>query len=433
MTKVYNTTKSKELYEKAKRVLVKGIASSFHKAPYEEYPIYFENGKGSKIYDVDGNEYIEYGDFGPMILGYCHPRIEKAVTEQLVQGSLFPGPYPLLNEVSEQVTRLLPCADNVIYQSTGTESNMLNFRLARAYTGKDKIIKFEGHYHGWSDEELISVRQDSLSMMGPRNNPWKTRVSAGQPEKSASDMIILPWNDLDIVDRTVKRYGDEIAAIITEPIMCNSELTFPKSGYLEGLREITEENNIIYIFDEVITGFRLSLGGAQQYYNVTPDLCTFGKAVAGGFPLAGVAGKREIMETEVQHAGTFNANPIVIAACGATLTELEKPGTYDRMSKLMKQVTKGISDIADKKGITLFCHGEGALWQLAFGINKGLTDYRDSFSIDKKAYQHFRMESLKEGIKYLPHRGRMYMSTAHTDDDIEKTLSAFQNVSNTLF
>ncbi len=432
MSKGFKTEKSRELFEQAKKTLVKGIASSFHKAAYEEFPIYFDYGKGSKIYDVDGNEFIEYGDFGPMILGYCHPSIEKAVTEQVAKGSLFPGPYPLLNELSGRVVKALPCADKVVFQSTGTDANMLNYRFARAYTGKEKILKFEGHYHGWSDEQLVCVRQDSLAMMGPRNSPWKSRVSPGQPEKSGDDIIVLPWNDLGLVEKTVKRRGHEIAAIITEPVMGNAEVAFPQPGYLEGLREITAENDIVLIFDEVITGFRLSLGGAQQYYNVTPDLCAFGKAVAGGYPLAGVAGKKEIIEIDVQHAGTFNANPIVVAAGNATLKELEKPGVYDSMARLMKKVTDGISEIGQKKGIRLFCHGEGGLWQLIFGVTERLKDYRDSFNVNKKLYQQFRQESLKAGTHYLSHRGRMYMSTAHTNDDIEKTLSAFEEVSSNI-
>jgi glutamate-1-semialdehyde 2,1-aminomutase len=428
VAKVYSNEKSKQLYEKAKVTLVKGIASSFHKAAYEEFPIYFEYGKGSKIYDVDGNEYIEYGDFGPMILGYCHPSIDKAVMEQLAKGSLFPGPYRLLHEFSERITRLLPCAERILFANTGTDANMVSFRLARAYTGKEKIIKFEGHYHGWSDEQLISVRQDSLNMMGPRNNPWRTRVTPGQPEKSGNDLIILPWNDLDIVEKTVKHHSDEIAAIIAEPIMANAELVFPQAGYLQGLREITQEEGILLIFDEIITGFRVSLGGAQKHYNVIPDLCAFGKAVAGGHPLAGVAGRKDIVETDVEHAGTFNANPIAVAAGNATLKELEKPGVYENMTRLMRKVTEGINRIAREKGITLFCRGEGGLWQLAFGINDQLVDYRDSFRVDKKKYQQFRTESLRHGVHCLSHRGRMYMSTAHTDEDIEKTLAAFEEV-----
>lgn len=234
------------------------------------------------------------------------------------------------------------------------------------------------------------------------------------------------------VEKTVKHHRDEIAAIIAEPIMGNAELVFPQAGYLQGLREITQEEGILLIFDEVITGFRISLGGAQKYYNVIPDLCTFGKAVAGGYPLAGVAGRKDVLETNVEHAGTFNANPIVVAAGNATLKELEKPGVYENMTRLMRKVTEGINRIAQEKGITLFCHGEGGIWQLAFGINNQLVDYRDSFRVDKKKYQQFRTESLRHGVHYLPHRGRMYMNTAHTDEDIDKTLAAFEEVTRRL-
>jgi len=182
----------------------------------------------------------------------------------------------------------------------------LNYRLARAYTAKDKILKFEGHYHGWSDEEWVSHNPPSVSMLGPRNKPWKVLSSPGQRLAALDDVIILPWNDLDLVRQVVKRHGHEIAAVITEPVMCNCEPVMPKPGFLEGLRAITRENEIVLIFDEVITGFRLALGGAQEYYSVVPDLCTFAKAVAGGYPLAGVAGKREILEAGVQPVGTFN-------------------------------------------------------------------------------------------------------------------------------
>ena len=241
-----------------------------------------EYGKGSKIYDIDGNEYIDYlGGYGPMILGYCPPCVGEAMIEQISKGSQFAAPNQLLNEVSEKLVEHIPCADLVSYQSSGTEAVMLAFRLVRAYTGKSKIVKCEGHYHGWSDEKMVSLGPDSLKLMGPRNRPWKTMGSAGQREKALEEIIVLPWNDLEIVKTIIKKQGHEIAAIILEPIMCNCEPVFPKPGYLEGLRELTAENDVMLIFDEVITGFRISLGGAQEFCKVTPDLCTFGKALAG--------------------------------------------------------------------------------------------------------------------------------------------------------
>lgn len=429
MSNLLKTDKSKELFERAKESIVGGVASSLHKSEYEQYPIYIERGKGSKLYDVDGNEYIDYmAGFGPMILGYCPAAIGEAVIEQIAKGSQFAAPTESLNDVSKKLTEIIPCADLVSYQGTGTEANMVIFRMVRAYTGKDKIIKFEGHYHGWSDEEMISFAPDSIKMMGPRIKPWKTLGSAGQRVKAAEDILVLPWNDLALVKKTLKRQKHEIAAIITEPIMCNCEVVYPKPGYLEGLREVTAENDVLLIFDEIITGFRLSLGGAQEYYKITPDVCSFGKAVAGGFPLAGVAGKRKIVGADVHPVGTFNANPISIVACKATIKELEKPGIYDHMAKLTKRLTEGINEIAKKRNITLYCEGVESIWQLAFGIRERMSDFRDNFKVNKIDYQIFRKGCLERGIRFHPSRGRFYTSAAHTDEDVDRTLSVADEV-----
>ena len=429
MSNLLKKDKSKELFERAKESIVGGVASSLHKSEYEQYPIYIERGKGSKLYDVDGNEYIDYmAGFGPMILGYCPAAIGDAVIEQIAKGSQFAAPTESLNDVSKKLTEIIPCADLVSYQGTGTEANMVIFRMVRAYTGKDKIIKFEGHYHGWSDEEMISFAPDSIKMMGSRSKPWKTLGSAGQRVNAAEDILVLPWNDLALVKKTLKRQKHEIAAIITEPIMCNCEVVYPKPGYLEGLREVTAENDVLLIFDEIITGFRLSLGGAQEYYKITPDVCSFGKAVAGGFPLAGVAGKREIVGADVHPVGTFNANPISIAACKATIKELEKPGIYDHMATLTKRLTEGINEIAKKRNITLYCEGVESIWQLAFGIRERMSDFRDNFKVNKIDYQIFRKGCLERGIRFHPSRGRFYTSAAHTDEDVDRTLSVADEV-----
>lgn len=428
------TTKSKECFETAKKSILGGIASYLHKADYEAYPIYIASGQGSKIYDVDGNEYIDYmGGYGPMILGYCPKAVGDAVIEQISRGAQFAAPTEDLNVLSAKLTQIIPCAELVSYQSTGTEAVMGAFRFARAYTGKDKIVKFEGHYHGWSDEAYISAGASSLAQLGPRNNPWKVRGSAGQPERATRDIIVLPWNDLDIVRKTVKRQGNEIAAIVTEPIMCNCDPVFPKPGYLEGLRQITAENDILLIFDEIITGFRLSLGGAQQYYHTTPDVSTFGKAAAAGFQIAGVVGKKGIMETGVHPVGTFNANPIAVAACLAAIWELEKPGVYEHMAKLTRRLVDEVRGMAQKKGITLYCTGEGSIWQIAFGVKDALNDYRDNFKVDRVAYQKLRMGGLSRGVRFHPARGRFYTSAAHTDGDVDKTLAVMEELLSLIF
>jgi glutamate-1-semialdehyde 2,1-aminomutase len=417
------TERSRQLFEEGRHKLVGGVASALHKAEWEEYPIFIERALGSRIYDVDGNEYIDYfGAYGPMILGYCPSAVDQAVIEQIGRGSLFAAPFEQLNQLSNKLTQIIPCADLVSYACTGTEANMLNFRLARAYTGKNKIIKFEGHYHGWSDEEWISHNPPSVKMLGPRNNPWKVLSSAGQRLAALDDVIVLPWNDLDLVQQAVKRHGHEIAAIITEPVMCNAELVMPNPGYLEGLRAITGENEIVLIFDEVITGFRLALGGAQQYYGVVPDLSTFAKAVAGGYPLAGVVGKREILEAGVQPVGTFNANPIAVAASLATITELEKPGVYEHMARITRRLAEGVKEIARREGIALYSASIASIWQLQFGISEPMTDYRDTLKVDKAQYQRFRTICLERGLRFHPSRGRFYTSAAHTDEDVDRTL-----------
>jgi glutamate-1-semialdehyde 2,1-aminomutase len=423
------TEKSQRLFEEGRHKLVGGVASALHKAEWEEYPIFIERAQGSRIYDVDGNEYIDYmGGYGPMILGYCPPAVDQAVIEQIGRGTQYAAPFAQLNRLSSELTRIIPCAELVSYACTGTEANMLNFRLARAFTGKAKILKFEGHYHGWSDEEWISHNPLSVKMLGPRNNPWKVLSSAGQRLGALDDVLVLPWNDLDLVRQVVKRHGHEIAAVITEPVMFNAEPVLPDPGYLEGLRAITQANDIVLIFDEVITGFRLALGGAQQFYGVTPDLCTFAKAVAGGYPLAGVAGKREILESGVQPAGTFNANPIVVAAALATLAELGKPGVYEGMERVTRRLAEGTGEIAARKGIALYSASIASVWQVEFGITGPMRDYRDTLRVDKSRYQQFRTLCLERGIRLHPSRGRFYVSAAHTDADVDRTLEVVEEV-----
>jgi glutamate-1-semialdehyde 2,1-aminomutase len=425
----YKTARSAQLFEEGRHKLVGGVASALHKADWEPYPIYIERAQGSRVYDADGNEYIDYmGGYGPMILGYCPEAVDQAVIAQIKRGTQYAAPFTALNELSRKLTQILPCAELVSYACTGTEANMLNFRLARAFTGKAKILKFEGHYHGWSDEEWISHNPLSVKMLGPRNNPWKVLSSAGQRLGALDDILVLPWNDLDLVRQVVTRHGHEIAAIITEPVMFNAEPVMPKPGYLEGLRAITQANDILLIFDEVITGFRLALGGAQQFYGVTPDLCTFAKAVAGGYPLAGVAGRREVLESGVQPAGTFNANPIVVAAALATLAELEKPGLYDRMARITRRLAEGVAEVATRHGIPLYAASIASVWQVEFGITGPLADYRDTLKVDKGRYQQFRTLCLERGIRLHPSRGRFYVSAAHTDADVDRTLEVADGV-----
>ena len=427
---IYSTVKSKELFQATMNYLSGGIASSLHKSPREEYPIFIDHASGSRLYDVDGNEYVDYmGAFGPMILGYANPAINAAVAEQLTKGSHFAAPTESLRTLCEKLIKAIPCAERISFQTTGTEVCMQAVQLARAYTGKEKIIKFEGHYHGWSEELRVSVSADSEAMLGARNNPWKILHGNGQRHAASDNVIVLPWNDLELVSKIVKRQGHEIAAIITEPFICNAELTPPRPGYLEGLRTLTRDNDILLIFDEIITGFRLSLSGAQGYYGVTPDLATFAKAMAGGYPIACVAGRKDIMESGVTALGTFNANPVAVAASIETLKQLEKPGVYENLARITGMIVNGVNDLAKKHRITAFCKGEVSIWLIQFGSGGPLSDLRDSFRlVDKNRYQKFYVETLKRGVRLHPLRGRSYLSAAHNEDDVKYTLEVFDEV-----
>jgi glutamate-1-semialdehyde 2,1-aminomutase len=264
--------------------------------------------------------------------------------------------------------------------------------------------------------------------MGPRNRPWKTLWSFGQLEEYVSNLIVLPWNDLELLEDTMRRHENDIAAVVTEPVMFNCEPVEPRKDFLKGLREVTEKHQALLIFDEIITGFRLALGGAQEYYNVTPDLSTFGKAVAAGYPLAGVAGSEAILESGVHPVGTFNANPIVIAACKATLSELKKPGFYPRIRHITSKLVEGINGLAEKHGIRLYCHAVESVWQITFGISGPLDDYRDGFRVDRQMYHRFRMEMLKRGVRVHPTRSRQYVTAAHTEEDVAQTLATIEEV-----
>ena len=430
----YQTETSKHLFQEALQYMVGGVASSLHKAEHEEYPIYAASGKGSKFWDVDGNEYIDYmGSFGPSILGFSPPELNQAVMRQIEQGTHFALPTESLNQLSKRLIEIIPCAEMVGYQSTGTEANMVNYRFARSYTGKSKIIKFEGHFHGWADELSISVKPMSLKSMGPRNRPWKCLESVGQSERSADDIIVLPWNDIDILETTILRHKHEIAAVITEPVMYNAEPIKPLSGYLEAMRELTRDNDILLIYDEVITGFRIALGGAQEFYKVIPDLVTFAKAFAGGYPIAGVAGRKEILQSGVHPAGTFNANPLCVAAALATLEIISRPGTYENLQRIANRITQGVNELAAKHKVKLWCDNQVSIWQLSFGIDGPMRDFRDNFKVDKKTYLDFYKRCLDRGIRLHSGRGRFYISTAHTDEDVDRTLEVFSDVFKEMF
>jgi len=428
--KQYLTPNSKVLYDELNKYLLDGVASSFHKASYEEYPLGMAYGKGSKLYDVDGNEYIDYiQGLGPMILGYSPEALNQAVIDQINKGSHYATPTENLLKLSKKLVEIIPCAEMVSYQNTGTEANLFAFRMARAYTGKDKIIKFEGHYHGWADEQKLSIDAEHLSQLGARNRPNKIIHSHGQLPITSNDIIVLPWNDIALLTTTIERYKHEIAGVIMEPLMCDSGPILPQPGYLQEVRALTKANDVLLIFDEVITGFRASLGGAQAHYGVIPDLAVFAKAIAGGYPLSVIAGQRDIMTCGAHASGTFNANPISVAAALATIEELERPGTYDHLNEMSRILVNGIKDLGKKYNICLFTDYVGSICILEFGIDHPFIDFRDCLShIDYHTYDKVVKMAKSYGIRLTPKRGRLYISKAHTISDIQKTLDVFDYI-----
>jgi glutamate-1-semialdehyde 2,1-aminomutase len=425
---------SRALLEESKQYLAGGVDSTVQSA-FAPHPLFFDRGLGSHFWDVDGNEFIDYVlGFGPLILGHCPRPVIEAVQAQLELGSTFGAPYQKQIELSKLIAEILPAAEVVRYNNSGTEAVQGALRLARAYTGKDKIVKFEGHYHGWLDNVYISNTLGTEAVLGPANSPNPVLGTGGQVSSVVQDVIVLPWNDLDIVDRTLSSRKNEIAAVITEPIMANCGVIMPKPGYLEGLRRITQENGILLIFDEVITGFRASLGGAQAYYGVIPDIVTFAKAVGGGYPISGFGARRELMDLvangTVGHGGTLNANGIVVSAAVATLKELARDNgaVYDRMRTCGQQLMKGIAEIASSEGIPMVIQGPGTFFAAVF-CDKPVTDFRCTSAINGQRAVRFAEELMKRGIYIFPKgRGLWYLSAAHTEDDIDSTLVVIEEV-----
>ena len=425
----YNTSGSKKLYEDTCSYLVDGVSSSFHKAAVEEYPICMNYAKGSKMYDVDGNEYIDYvGGFGPMILGYANDSLNRAVKDQLERGSHFSTLTPSLAQLSKKLCDIIPCAEMVSFQSSGTEANMHVFRVARAFTGKQKIVKFEGQYHGWADEQKITISASKLEDLGDLSSPSRLFGTAGQRQETCDDIIITPWNNLETMRELLEKNAHEIAAVITEPYMCDEGPIMPQPGYLEGLRKLTEEYGVLLIFDEVITGFRLALGGAQEYFGVTPDLSVFGKAIAGGFSLSMVCGKKEIIK--VGHpSGTFNATPVAVAAALETIRQLETPGTYEKFQALGDRLANGLTETGKKFGVKIYATANRSICQLQTGIDYPVKDFRDCLAnVDYSLYNQLFLRMTEYGIRITSARGRLYLSTAHTEADIDQTIAVFEQI-----
>ncbi|WP_421616910.1 glutamate-1-semialdehyde 2,1-aminomutase [Brevibacillus sp. TJ4] len=385
-------------------------------------PVYIERGEGSRVYDVDGNSYIDYiGSWGPLILGHAHPRVLAAITEVAALGTSFGAPTERETEMAKLVCELVPSVEVVRMVNSGTEATMSALRLARGYTKRNKIMKFEGCYHGHADSLLIKAGS-GVATLGLPDSP-------GVPEGTAHNTITVPYNDLESVKLAFEKYGEDLAAVIVEPIGGNMGVVPPLPGFLQGLREITQQYGTLLIFDEVMTGFRVALGGAQELYGITPDLTTMGKVIGGGLPVGAYGGKREIMQQiapagPIYQAGTLSGNPLAMAAGLTTLQELSKPGTYERLEKLSARLGEGLAENARKLGIPHTVNRVGSMVCLFF-TDTPVINYETAKTANLEQFSAYFSHLLDDGIMLPPSQFEgMFVSIAHSEEDIERTIEA---------
>lgn len=418
--------KSKELYSKAKELVPGGVSSSIRQTEWP-VPLFFDKAHGSKMWDVDGNEFIDYVmGMGPNIFGHAPQFVTQSVYEDMQNGYCLTGQTVKENEMSEFIKKTIPFNRKVRYASSGTEIVQVALRLARSFTNKNKFLKFEGHYHGWMDSVLYNSHPD-ISNEENIFNP--VPESGGISHGTSNEVVIAPWNDIEALENILKDNHNEISSIITEPILWNTNVILPEDGYLEKLRLLCDKYNILLIFDEVGTGFRVALGGAQEIYGIEPDLSTYAKSMAAGFPIAMLAGKPEIMDSlsngKVVHGGSFNTNVMSVSASHATLNYLlSNKNFYKNLNRGGETLIKGLEEAASKNGIDILIQGLGSVFYLSFTSTKSIKNYREhTLNIDFGKYKEFAKLMLLNGVR-LSQNGRWHMSSAHSEEDIEKTIYA---------
>lgn len=412
-----------KLYREAQRYIPGGVNSPVRafKAVGGE-PLFIEKGKGSKIYDAEGSEYLDYVlSWGPLILGHSHPRVIKEVKEILEKGTSFGAPTRRETELARLMVKAVPGIEKIRLVNSGTEATMSAIRLARGYTGRDKVVKFEGCYHGHVDYLLVKAGSGATTFGFPD--------SAGVPQDFTRNTILLPYNDIPAMQRVVRENHPEIAAVIIEPVAGNMGVVLPRNGFLQKLREITEEYGIVLIFDEVITGFRISYGGAQQYFRVIPDLTCLGKIIGGGFPVGAYGGKEEIMDClsplgPVYQAGTLSGNPIAVAAGVQTMKLLSQPGIYEKLEEKTTNLVEGLRENATRLKVDMHINQIGSMFTLFFSSDE-VYDYKSAKESNEKKFAHYFHGMLSRGI-YLPcsQFETNFISLVHSQEDIEKTVRA---------
>ncbi|WP_284639268.1 aspartate aminotransferase family protein [Paenibacillus silviterrae] len=428
--------RSRERYEESQRYLSGGVASSLRSA-MKPIPLFAASGSGPRIRDVDGNEYIDYLlAYGPLILGHANPVITASIFEAMKSGFTFGLQHQGEIELSRRLTELLPCAEQVALSGSGTEAVMLALRLAKAYTGKRKIVRFHGHYHGWSDSIFTSFPSSDMRKIAASVTDGAEQIlpgTGGQSQSALEDIILLPWNDTEVLEEALRTHRHEIAAVISEPVMCNSGCMLPKPGYLEAMRKLTEELNIVMILDEVITGFRLGLGGAHGKFGLKPDLVTIGKALGGGIAISAVAGRKDIMALvengTVSHLGTLNGSCVATAAALATIGELsvEDGEVYNRMEHITAMLVTGIRSLLAKHGIPGIVNHVGPVFHMMFTDETHVENFDAFNKRDAGKYALFASKLLEEGVLVRPN-GLWYVSAVHEESEVASTLAAIDRV-----
>ena len=437
---IFSTEKSRQLYESTLGALIEASSSSSRgPANFGKYPIFMERGRGSHIYDVDGNEYIDWMmAFGALPLGHAHPEIVEAITEAASTGAHFATATPVELEVAEMLQSIVRNAERVRFANTGTEAVMAAIRLARGVTGRPKILKFEGHYHGWHDDLLVSSNVLPSSALGLRSDPIKIPDSSGLNRSALDDTIVVPWNDLHILQSALANNRGQIAAIITEGVMANMGVIPPAKGYLTGLEEMAREHGIVFILDETVTGFRIAPGGCQEYYKLSPDLVTFGKALGCGLPVAALVGRANVMDAlqwgGVLHYGTHNGSRIGMFAARANLRVLTRDNNaaFRHSWRIAEQLCTGLSDLFRQRGRSVLVQRVGPMFQLMFTDQPAIRDYREFCQfVNRAAFQKFVLSLFPFGVYASPSASlHSIVTLAHTDQDVERTLEAATKVVN---
>jgi len=438
----FTTEQSKRLFERTHGVLVDGGSSpSRGPANYGAYPIFMKRGQGSRLYDVDGNEYIDWMmGFGALPLGHADPEIAQAIAEGAATGAHFATATEVEVEVAEMLQRIVPNAEIVRFANTGTEAVMAAIRLARGVTGRPKILKFEGHYHGWYDDVLASSNPLPPEDSRLSSEAIEIADSAGLNRHALEDTIVAPWNDLPALQRAIENNPGQIAAILTEGVMANMGVIPPAAGYLEGLQSLARQHGILFFLDETVTGFRIAPGGCQEYYKLQPDLVSFGKALGCGLPVAAFAGRADVMSElaggSVLHYGTHNASRIGMFAARASLRKLTRDGgaAFRYIWNLADQLAGGLTELFRRKGVPAIVQRVGPMFQIMFTERESIRDYREFCRyVDRRKYQRLSWKLFEFGV-YISPAATLHsiVTVAHTADDVERTLAAMEKALDSL-